>query len=858
MGKLRIRVKRPYIAYPGSTVQQNYAEDLEHGYLLWDIKSHKEFDVSFEKLPNPKPFVTIDWVGNVHETLRDAPDYPEGTRFRIRSEAKIPSKDSLLLTETLKKDFKATEVTFKDNHHVDRSQVSTGMTTIVKEDLRNPDVLLKLLQEHYAGADMEQGEWHAVYDLLKKYLSVLAAESQVRNVTWSIRNLEFSNLFGYGEDNSINFDNVTGLVGVFGPNRSGKSSIPGVIMYTLFNSTDRGVIKNKDVVNSRKDYGIGRIVFNVNGTDYLAQRKTSKSENKRGDVNAATELQLYRIHEDMELESLAGEQRTDTDKDLKKLIGDKDDFLLTSLSSQGESNIFLKNGPTKRRQILSRFLDVDVLHRIHELANADVRDLKAILRSMKDIDWEAEERAKRNKASEYEDEIRELLGQISMLNAEGQQLRTQLAVHSDVIPVTKGDVQAQEAKLAGIQKRLEAAENQIEESSTKGEDIRDKIERLETLLKQYNLDDMKSAVDAFNRMNATVTSLRSVHSSEVATLERHKRTLKILEEVPCGDEYPTCKFIKDAHETKTMVDPQVEKIKEAKQSLDEAEASLSKINVESLRQNIKKIEQLKERLSNLRLTESKLTTERVRLTSSVEQLEVELQAAETRLDELREALFNDENEEVAALRLNISKIDEELRRLEKNKMVAAANRGKVQSELEQVLRDHAARTKTLRKMKAHEVIFTGFSKKGVPNLIMSSLLPVINEEINKVLHGIVNFTVELEKEVDSDHVDIMLNYGDSRRILELGSGHEKMISSIALRVALINCSSLPKTDLFIVDEGFGAFDHQGIDECNRLLQSLKRYFKAVVIITHVDAVKEIADSMIEITKPEKDSKVVYS
>ena len=53
--KVKIKALRPWIAYPGSTVQQNYAEDKVHGFLLWDIEDRNHFDVQFVELPNPKP-----------------------------------------------------------------------------------------------------------------------------------------------------------------------------------------------------------------------------------------------------------------------------------------------------------------------------------------------------------------------------------------------------------------------------------------------------------------------------------------------------------------------------------------------------------------------------------------------------------------------------------------------------------------------------------------------------------------------------------------------------------------------------------------------------------------------------------
>ena len=84
-----------------------------------------------------------------------------------------------------------------------------------------------------------------------------------------------------------------------------------------------------------------------------------------------------------------------------------------------------------------------------------------------------------------------------------------------------------------------------------------------------------------------------------------------------------------------------------------------------------------------------------------------------------------------------------------------------------------------------------------------------------------------------------------------------MMSSIAIRVALTNISSLPKSDIFIIDEGFGALDETNIEACGRLLKSLKKYFKTIIVISHVDAIKDIVDKNIEISTKGNDSYVYY-
>ena len=83
------------------------------------------------------------------------------------------------------------------------------------------------------------------------------------------------------------------------------------------------------------------------------------------------------------------------------------------------------------------------------------------------------------------------------------------------------------------------------------------------------------------------------------------------------------------------------------------------------------------------------------------------------------------------------------------------------------------------------------------------------------------------------------------------------MSSIAIRVALVNISSLAKSDIFIIDEGFGALDDTNIEACSRLLNSLKKYFKSIIIISHIDAIKDIVDKNIEIGNNGNDSYVRF-
>jgi DNA repair exonuclease SbcCD ATPase subunit len=857
--RIRIRTKKPWIGYPGTPVQQNYAETLEHGFLLWDIQDRQRFDVSFCPLPNPKPYVTVEWSGDVARTLKVAHKHPAGSRFRIRSKELLSQKDVTHLTHQLQQELKATEVTFKNEHQANREVISAGAATLVKDDLRNPDVLVKLLKDYHKSANVTEAEWQAVRDQVAAYLAqALGTDDIVRNTKWSLQHLAFDNVFAYGSKNSINFDQLPGIVGIFGPNRAGKSSIVGTIMYSLFNMTDRGSVKNLHIINVRHPYCYTKAIIAVNGTRYVIERQTVKHENRYGQFHATTQLNVFRVEDNGELVDLAGEERKDTERVIRKLVGSGDDALLTSVAVQDDVKQYINQGSTRRRQVLSRFLDLDIFDRMFSLAKDDVNASKGVLRNLPDRDWSQLEEEHANKLATYNQAIKEKDHLLHDASVRLDDLRRQLLSFKDFVPVTQTQVEQQSERVTSLSSKRTSVSKQIQTISEEDERQAKKIASAQQVLADYDLPELRRRLEAYRTLEASLDALRHVYEKDAERLKQQERSLKILDDVPCGDSFPTCKFIKDAHKNKDKVEPQREKVQRALEKLQKAESALVDLRSEDLSGKVAKIEQLMEMTSKLQVARSSKQIELHKLETSLVEVSSSLTSAEQKLKELEEALKNEENAEVVALRHSIDTVQRQVRGLDAEKLKLASEVGKVQSDMEKMAEDRSRREQLLQLMKAHELIANGFSKRGIPSLIIASQLPVINAEVAKILHGIVDFNIELEVDDDSDSMEVYIDYGDSRRPIELGSGMEKMIASLAIRVAMVNVSSLPRLDTFIIDESFGALDPSSVEACNRLLLSLKRYFRTVIIITHVEGVKDVADHVLEITKVEKDSHVMYS
>ena len=127
--------------------------------------------------------------------------------------------------------------------------------------------------------------------------------------------------------------------------------------------------------------------------------------------------------------------------------------------------------------------------------------------------------------------------------------------------------------------------------------------------------------------------------------------------------------------------------------------------------------------------------------------------------------------------------------------------------------------------------------------IIKKRLPVINQEIAKVLSNIVNFEIFFED--DGKKLDIYIRHPKyDPRPIELGSGAEKSIAAIAIRLALIKVSNLPVGDIFVLDEPATALDEENMEGFVRIIDMVKSQFKTIILISHLEALKDIVDEQV--------------
>jgi len=849
--------KKGTIAYCGSTIQQNFGEDSEKGFLLWDIQDSDNFTCNFYPVENQYHFVTVDWQGDVQKTVNKCREYPNLSRFRIRADNYISQADARRLQKILTKQKAASEVVFKVDSKFDSGKIETNTSGGLSIDLRSPEKHKELIREYYNGNNLLKDDLDKLDDLVDRSLSEIShSDTDLRNVRWSINSLKFDNCFSYTDNNYINFENLPGITGIFGRNARGKSSIIGTIAYALFNTSDRGAIKNIHLINTRKNSCKAELDISVNNVPYRIVRQTIKKQTKKN-IWAPTTLKFYRLDKSGEvIEDLTEEQRRETEKIIRGMLGTSEEFSMTSLASQGDMNNFIKEKATARKAILTNFLDLTVFDAMNEFAKKESASLKQQAASINKGDWVKQISIKENSITSVKALIRLEEKSITKLKKDYETYVKELHSNTDNSYITLREVEIAKSKWEKSLKYVQ--ESEVLRDNLKDEifEVEQKIEKVDLFLSNFDVDDIKQKRDAQKEINRLLSGMQSDLKYERKELLTIEKSVEKLSEVPCGDSFPTCKFIKESHSNKKKLDKQRDKVTALKVKVDDLKAAFKKLGKEDYDAQLDKYNAIVQRKSQLVSSISNILIKINSHEKDIENTRPLIPELETTYKDLKEMFDNqDSNDGQLLLEKKIKSTNNDIKSLDKNRTSLITKLAKEKAERDMLVKQKEEFEKISKSLRAYDLFLQATSNKGIPVQIIHSMLPQINAEISKILKGVVGFTVELEADLDSNSMDIYINYGDSRRIVELGSGMEKMMASLAIRVALINVSSLPKTSMLMIDEGFGALDETNLEACGKLLQSLKKWFKNIVIISHIDEIKDIVDNNIDIIKKGVDSYV---
>lgn len=738
-------------------------------------------------------------------------------------------------------------------HYFQKKYLTTNVNVITKtkvseETTHNVDISFNILDENYQ------------LELVKSYLQSKSKEDYLEEIIklnsavdnklilsqteatpfkrWYIKNIEFSNFLSYGENQKIDFEQCSGISVVESnpPNFGGKTVLSvDLLLFLFFNETTK-TSKAEEVFNRFSDKNHvkvkGEII--IDGEEYIIVRNIERKKAKSGDWNVKTELDFFKKLSDGSLQNFTGEQRRETEAFIKTSIGSKDDFLMTILTTATNLEDLIDSKPTARGQVLSRFMGLDFLKRKEDAAKEIYSEFSKTMMS----NVYNTEQLKTDNAS-YKEQItgfkssitdtKVLLKETNEKIVKGQDYRDNLLkskhnIDKEVSLISPSKVQEEINGFDLDKRKVQSQLNEIkvvEPSEFYHEDQHDAVKeeinvvykdliRIDTQISDINT--LKSEVEGgikcqhcgIELMNAAITNAK-IAELDGYIMQKDEKT-KLMQDLTIKeqgfvklkkefDEYEKNKLIKEKYEV-----------------------SIESINL--------KIEALKLKLERYNEVQEKILENN--------KIDAQLIKAGVRLDEL-------EKEKVAHQRAidnstyQIDKLEEKI--VSNEKMIVRI-------------------TEEAEKEKIYKVFLEIYGKNGISKLIMKTMMPLINSELQRLLEDSSHFRLEVRIN-DKNEVEFLMidNNTQVEKLMSSGSGYERTIASLALRAVLSKICSLPKPNIIVFDEVFGKISNDNLEMVSEFFTKIKEYFEKIFVITHNPLVNNWADNVIKIRKEENISYV---
>jgi DNA repair exonuclease SbcCD ATPase subunit len=861
--KIKIIKKQHNKIYTGSTIAQNHGETDDKGFLIWEITDKNTFDVRHIVIPNPRPFITIklDQDGKFDETLV----VPKDARIRVIVDTNIGVQDIRKSIDIIKVKFNPESVSFL-NKATERIDISNTLETKDVDNLRDIQTQEMLLTEYLKDFNPTKDILDKVFELNKKYNTLVEENEEVsRNIRWSLKNIKWDNLFNYGQNNSIDFEKLHGVVGIFGKNFSGKSSIIDSLLWGIQNSTSKNVRKNVNIINQNQTSAKAVVDIIVDNKQYTIERTAEKYTKKLGGeevLEAKTDVSFSVCDAEQtedcvhfEKGNLNGLDRNETDKNIRKIFGTLEDFLFTSMSSQMGSLDFINEGSTRRKEILGKFLDLDIFAKKHKLSNNEATELKAALKRLEGKDYEKELTETLLKGSETKKQSQQQASECELIKEDIRLLTEQInSIDIEVASLPKievVDIEDANKTLDRLNKEVLEHASSIKENTSFINDKQAAIDNSHKVLKDLNIDDANTRKNTIIQKNKDLDKLLRQLTDVEKDLKQNNKDTKILEEVPCGDKFfTTCKFLTNANKAKENIPEEEKLISIINNKKTQAELEIANLKLDEVEKVIAAYNLILEKRRNMesivsakKLEVEKLNNKIILINNFIVKLQKNIEVYSV-------------NEEVAlklkdlADKKNVlcgerTKISKKLAECEASLLKLYKEYGS----LEQKYIDIEEMKNEMLKLREEYTAIAMFEKamhsNGISYDVIRKKLPIINQEISKILTNIVNFEIFFEDDGKKLEINIKHPKYDARPI-ELGSGAEKSLAAMTIRLALTKITSLPVGDIMILDEPATALDEENMEGFIRILDMLKNHYKTIILISHLPELKDIADTQIVI------------
>jgi DNA repair exonuclease SbcCD ATPase subunit len=426
------------------------------------------------------------------------------------------------------------------------------------------------------------------------------------------------------------------------------------------------------------------------------------------------------------------------------------------------------------------------------------------------------------------------------------------------------DIDDLESKQSTLQSQITGSDATIQTKSLSIGKIMDVMAELTIVIdgkKQFNGINIEVVYSNYQQQQKDLIEATKIYDIAKLHLSSAEETIKHLD----NHEYdPNCKFcsdntfVKDAMRVKELLPELKEALKQA--TIDATGIQQTLDSWEGIEEQYSQFEDYKSKLEKGKALHKTTYLELSGIITQKELYEAQLTAVELDIEKYHANETTIQNNDSLEEQIDIKKqelagVSKDLREIAARLLDMNGQIVQTQSYITSVT-DKMTEAKDLEeKFQIYEYYLDAVKRDGVSYELIAKALPVIEGEVNNILQQIVEFGIVFD--MSGKNVNARIVYEDQHWPLEMCSGMEKFVSGLAIRVALINVCNLPRPNFLVIDEGFGTLDSDNLQSIFMMFDYLKTQFDFINIISHLDAMRDIVDTLVEIKKVDGFSQIQY-
>lgn len=703
------------------------------------------------------------------------------------------------------------------------------------DNIMDKNYQAQLMKEWYTRND-KKVDFDRLIALDKKVNGSLNSDFDMgHHRSWNLKWLFIDNFLCFGDENFVSFGKLGGLniVNSIPENQGGKTTFSvDAIKFLLYGKTTK-TDKNAQIFNTYRDKNslTVRGLLEIEGEEIILERNLKRTPKRAGGYNVTNQVNYYKLLPDGEEEKLEEADAKQTTELIKNTIGSEKDFDLTILATARTLEDLIDAKPTESGRLLTKFIGLEV-----------IETKEAIAKKMN---------------SEFNKTKKGNMYNITTL------LETNTTLAQNLINYT--------STLETNECSLSKSEEKLKEHEAKKDKLFNSKLNVDELVSNLNPDNLGKDIESIteqgigfkNKIGEYKKQIEKLSSAKYDEDEYHKLTDLINKTtISIGTTESEIKV------TGTLIENLVKGgvCQACKKPLDDVDngplIASNKLKVKTLESKLSKAKLLLEN-NTISLDKIKVSRELVdarnRLELEIDKAEVEIGSLRNKIKSKKLDLSKYKANEVA-IKHNMN-VDGDISAVKTN--IVVENRAK--TDIEQIIFtakknikddnqkvvDNLVIIETLKKEEEIEKIFKVYlemvGKNGISKLVLRSVLPIINSELQRLLDDVCDFDVELTINARNEVEYVIINDG-VEKLLKSGSGLELTIASIGLRCVLGKVSHLPMPNFITFDEVLGRVAAINVEKVKPMFEKVKSMYDIVFFITHDDSVKDWGDNVITVKK----------